>query len=119
VRTQVVLEENGMAVVERIPVSVEASDPVNVVTERYDATGVCLALHGSGRIRLTLRDGRFAIPPGVGYTVRLPAGTRQLRSSTDGVLAFAVRLEGPASVEVQQAGGDRLASPQTPTPDKE
>ena len=49
----------------------EASKAVNVLCEKYDASGLSLLLNGSGTARLVIRDGGFAVEPGARYAVSI------------------------------------------------
>ena len=103
VRTDVKLGENESAVVERVPLSVEADAPVNLIVRRYDAGAIELALNGRGAVRLAARSGAFAIEPGAGYAV-LTDGPKEVRAGDDGVLTVEVALDGPATVRIEPAG---------------
>ena len=101
-RTQVDLAENGSAVLERIPVSIGTTAPVNVTVTRYDTSGLELALHGRGKVRITLRSGAFPVAPETPYRVSATTDRTQT-SDAAGTLSFDLDLDGPLAVSVLPA----------------
>jgi len=57
VRTEIMLGENESAVVEKVPVTVESTSPVNVVVERYDRKELVMTVNGQGTIKVVPRGG--------------------------------------------------------------
>ncbi len=99
VRTQIALKENETAVLKRIPVSINAATPVNVVGERYDANGVRLSLNAAGRIVVNLVDGEYRIQNNTGYKVT--AGrVFVVKSDTRGRLSIPIEMKGPMRLTI-------------------
>jgi hypothetical protein len=108
VRTEVQLGERHMAIVRRIPAAVAAAIPVNARCETYERDIFRLRLSGKVEARVTVRDGEFAIRPGMTY--ELDTGTDATTSLTalpEGTLTFATRLDGETVLTLQPAGNQR------------
>lgn len=73
VRTQVQLEPQESAVIKKIPLFLTASQPVNLVCEKYDASGIVMTLNGQGKAELQVKDGEFPVKPGARYRVSTSA----------------------------------------------
>ncbi len=52
VRTRVELADHEMAILVRIPVQIETTDPVNLTVRRYDDGGMSMVLNGRGTARI-------------------------------------------------------------------
>ena len=100
VRTQVTLKEGETAVLERVPVSVDAAVPINVTLERYDADGIEMTLNGTGRAVVTIRSGEFVVEPNTAYGVEA-RGAFRVESDEKGLLAFPIELEGQVRLAVK------------------
>lgn len=57
-RTAIDLGEGEMAIVAKLPVTVEASQPLNAVVTRCDEQAIGVSLHGNGKARITGPDGK-------------------------------------------------------------
>ena len=93
VRTQVQLKEMELAVIRRVPVLVEARQPVNLICTGYSVDGIGLTLNGTGRARFKVTDGEFRVAPGSGFALQSTA-PRALNADATGVLTFSVDLTG-------------------------
>jgi hypothetical protein len=103
VRTEVALAEKQAAIVEKVPVRLKASEPVNVVFRQYDAKRLTLGLNGKGAVTLTVAGGEFEIKPGEDYLVKADKETR-VKADSDGRLSFACELNGPLELVITTAG---------------
>jgi hypothetical protein len=83
----------------RIPVRLDCPNAVNLVTEKYDAEGLCIAINGQGRTTVTIRDGEFRITPNTLYTVTA-GSTSSVESDSEARLSFAVQLDGQVRLSV-------------------
>ena len=102
VRTQIDIAPRESAVIKRVPVSIRAKNPVNLVFERYDASGASLILNGRGLVRLEFRSGDFPIAPGAEYAV---SGVDEpIAADADGVLRVSLTLRGQTEVTVERIG---------------
>ncbi len=99
VRTPVELARSEAAVVEKIPVSLAASDPVNVLTRRYDESGIELIVSGTGSATVTVRDGAFAVRSGKRYEL-IVNGRVQRVAAKDNTLSFPIPLGRQVSVKI-------------------
>jgi len=93
VRTEINLRDNETAVIRRIPVTLQASGPVNVVVEQYDANGLRLTANGRGKVALTLTSGDFAIKPNTGYMLTTDHPV-PVKSDAQGKLVVTLPLTG-------------------------
>lgn len=93
VRTEVVLTEKESAVVKKVTIQLNNSNPVNVVLRQYDNKGIALGLNGKGKVEITVASGEFAIKPGVNYRVKADQETR-VKADENGRLTFTCRLGG-------------------------
>jgi hypothetical protein len=59
-------------------------------------------LHGRGPARLIVRDGDFAVEPGVRYSVK-PAANKPVDADQTGVLSIPVTLDGQTQVVIGRA----------------
>ncbi len=104
VRTQIDLAEQESAVIERIPVSLETTVPVNVWVEAYAETGLRLVFNGSGAVTLVVGGGTMKVAEGA--TLVVNGGEKQsLAAGGDGQLRVPLELRGQARVTVTPAGG--------------
>jgi hypothetical protein len=104
VRTEIVLGDRETAVLKRVPVTLHAPSPVNVVFETYAAAAVLVTLNGSGAVELCLRDGDFRITPGATYVVNADAEGRAV-AAADGILHVGVTLRGQMRLGIAPAAG--------------
>ncbi len=105
VRTELELAEFESAVVEKIPVVLETTRPVNFLVSRYDAGGLELRLHGKGKIRLILTTGKFPIQPGKTYLI-LAGGRDRVKADAAGVLTAEIVLKGENLIRLLPESGD-------------
>ena len=112
-RTAIELSENQSAVIERIPVHLQAEAPVNVRVEAYDESGLQLRLHANTRGSFTVHDGVFAIEPGEDYVIQVGQEERIL-TAQDKAPSFAFELTGSASVRIERFRGARVSRPLSP-----
>jgi len=57
VRTQVVLGDKEIAVLERIPIGVESPETVRIIVERYDKHGLVMTANGKGSVKTIMPSG--------------------------------------------------------------
>jgi hypothetical protein len=57
-RTAVHPDDREMAIVVKLPVTVESAAPVNAIVTRCDEQAIHVSLHGNGPVRITGPDGR-------------------------------------------------------------
>jgi Concanavalin A-like lectin/glucanases superfamily len=98
-RTALPLGDKEAAVVERIPVALEASQPVNARVEAYGPACIRLLLNGHGEVRVTVTDGAFPVRAGTDYTARAGDSAEPV-IFRDGALALTVALRGETDVEI-------------------
>jgi hypothetical protein len=97
VRTQLDLKPRELAIVRRLPLTLDSSAPTNVLCTVYESDQVQLLVNGTGTLRFTLRDGDFRVPAGARFTVT--AGTaREVVADATGRLSFEVTATGPLTV---------------------
>ena len=100
-RTRLDLGENETAVLRRIPVTLTAEQPVNVVTVQYDESAIVLVMNGTGASTLTVSDGDFRVRPNTEYAVN----GKRIESGPEGVLQLSLDLDGETVVEVGNGMG--------------
>ena len=104
VRTQLTLGEDEIAVLKKIPVTVQAVKPVNLIVQQYDAQGVRLTLNGHGDMQLAVHDGDFRVEPGATYGADAEAPMKSV-SDRDGTVFFTIHMKGQLTVNIQRAEG--------------
>ncbi len=57
IRTEVLLGQDESAVIERLPVQIKTSTPVNCLVNAYSDTGCTVQINGKGTLRLTAANG--------------------------------------------------------------
>ena len=100
-RTAVALGEYEAVVLERLPVSLHAQQPVNVSVTQYDARAIRLALNGHGAVRVAVRAGDFAVEPKVVYRA---AASRVIKATVgeNGEVSFALELNGATRLAIEK-----------------
>ena len=102
VRTQVDLSANQIVILKKIPVTLKAAGPVNVLVEKYDKDGIRLILNGAGSGEIIVRGGEFSLKPGT--TCRVQAKEiREVAADAAGVLSVLVTLDGQLEVAIEPA----------------
>ena len=118
VRTRLDFGGNESAVIEPIPVHLEAAGPVNARVTAYDHSSLAVELHGQGEAALQMfvattypdkRDGVYTdggMNPGVvgvgtPYRVTVDGETRVIEER-DGLLSIPLALEGAVEVKVER-----------------
>ena len=100
VRTEVKLEQDQSAAVVKLPITLTASGPVNLVVRQYDINAIRLVLNGKGTANVRVRTGDFIVKPGAAY--RITTGrTQRVTSTRDGLLLLALTLDGPATLLIE------------------
>lgn len=116
VRTELRFEKNESAVIEKIPVQIEAAAPVNALVTRYTGDGCALLLHGQGDATLNMfvgttypdkRAGVFKdgginpadIQAGDLYRVTVN-GKTETRKEIDGTLLVPLTLAGETNISI-------------------
>jgi len=99
-RTRLDLRRNETAVLRKIPVTLTAKHPVNVVTAQYDESGIVLVVNGTGAVELIVKDGDFRVEPGAVCVVN----GRSVRSGPSGVLPVRLNLHGETAGKMGGAG---------------
>lgn len=100
VRTGIALGKDECAVVKRIPLSLNAGGPVNVVVTRYDAQGVELLLSAHGQGEITVRGGEMPVPAKSGFSVQVGQDKRVLTSDAAGTLRIPIAAGGSTLVVI-------------------
>ncbi len=107
VRTELEFGKNESAVIEPIPVTLEASAPVNLrVLEFDDQQGdvqVKILLHGQGEATLDVFVGGSYFPGNNNYRVTIGGQTTTI-AEDDGTLKIPLSLDGQVEVVIESAG---------------
>ena len=101
-RTRLTLGKDSIAVVQKIPVTLQAGKPINAFVQQYDAQGVRFTLNGQGDAKITVRNGAFAVKPNAAYSV-YAATPKHVTADGNGTVAFDVHLNGQLTVSLQRA----------------
>jgi len=115
----VTFRKHESAVIEPIPVKLEASAPVNVRVLHYDDAALKVLLNGQGKAALEMfvgtfypdvREGVFtdgSVNPadvGVGAAYRVTVGGKRITiADLDGTLKVPLRLDGQVEVVIERA----------------
>jgi hypothetical protein len=99
VRTELTLGENESAVVEKIPVLLEAGKPVNLRMGKYDQDGLFLWANGRGEARFRVGNGSFPIEDGRAYRVQVGAKTMEVKAEGR-ELTFRLSLQGTVRIAI-------------------
>lgn len=99
VRTELALGENESAVVAKIPITLEARSPVNLMVRQYDRNGITIVANGKGTARFRIQNGDFPVAKGRVYRVRSGAKTKEVKAEA-GELTFRLNLSGPTVIAV-------------------
>ena len=106
VRTELEFGEHESAVIEPIPVTLEASTPVNLRVLQYeyvdDSLVLTILLNGQGEATLDVFVGRKYFPGSDRYRVTTGAETTTV-AEEDGSLRVPLRLQGQVQVTVEPA----------------
>lgn len=102
VRTDVSLKEGESAVVEKIPVTLKATSPVNVRVTRYDAGGLTMSLHGKGEATVVVSDGRFIMKPHANYRIKQREETT-VGVNEQGILSTRIVLDGETKIHIERS----------------
>ncbi len=102
VRTELKLGKHESAVIEPIPVVLNADAPVNTRVLRYDSAGLHILLNGQGPVVLQLRHGAFPVKAGDAYRVTA-AGVKTTIAEKDGTVSVPLRLDGQVEVVIGRA----------------
>ncbi len=106
VRTELEFGKNESAVIEPIPVTLEASTPVNVRVLQYDHRDDNLALkillNGQGEATLDVFVGRKYLPGSDTYRVTTGGETSTI-TEEDGTLTVPLKLDGQVEVVIERA----------------
>lgn len=79
---------NEMAIIERVPMMLEADAPANVLIREYSDEAIRIDVRARGETRLTIRNGAFPVVAGKRYFVMRGGETREATAQTDGVLTI-------------------------------
>ena len=119
VRTELNFGKNESAVIEPIPVTLEASAPVNARVLHYDDTSLKILLNGQGEATLNMFVGTFypdkrdkvftdgGVNPadigfGAPYSVTIGGASTTIKE-IDGLLSVPLKLDGQVEVVIEQA----------------
>ncbi len=102
VRTEIKLEEHQSAVVARLPIRLQADQPVNVNVRRYDAEMIHLFLNGRVNASLQIGEGSFNPDSGATYQVESNGKYRQINPDNNGELNIGINLTGPTELRIQR-----------------
>ena len=102
VRTDVKLGRNESAVVKKIPVQLDAKQPVNLMVRQYDTKGIRILLNCKGPVEFRINTGDFIIKPGAGYRVTTDATPpgRAVTATQDGLVTIPLKLDGPTTFRI-------------------
>jgi len=100
VRTEILLRENEMAVLRKIPATVRSRRPINLIAQQYDAEAVQILLNGQGRIEIAIRDGDFPVRPNASYFLKTDT-MEKVRADTKGRLSFRIQLDGQLKIRIE------------------
>lgn len=104
VRTQVTFSQNESAVIEPIPVVLDAAKPVNVRVVAYDADGIHLQLNGGGKATLQMNDGVLPVSDNRAYQV-ITNGTKKTIVAKDAALTIPLSLQGMMELLINPQAG--------------
>ena len=104
VRTQITLKENEMAVLKKVPVTIQSRRPVNLIAQQYDAEAIQLVLNGNGNLRFQIRDGDFPIRPGAFHLVKTDI-VKKVAAGKQGTLSISIALKGQVKIRIEPAQG--------------
>ena len=93
---------NELAIIERVPMTMESDAPVNVLIRQYDKDVIRLDVRAQSESRLTVRNGAFPVIAGNRYAVTRGEEAWEFIAQAGGV------LEG---VEVFSADGQYVIRP--------
>ena len=103
VRTQIELGDKEMAVLKRIPISIQTEPPVNLICLKYDKDAIEFILNGRDRLEVTVKDGDFPVKAAAEYAVRINGKKSIVGATRDGLQLdiqpesrTALRIERPA-----------------------
>jgi hypothetical protein len=102
VRTEIRLEKEESAVLKKIPVSLKAGVPVNVMVGQYDAQKIQLVLRAAGKVEIRVRNGDFAMRPGARCRVTAN-GVQEVAADAQGILSIPLDLAGQLEVTIEPA----------------
>lgn len=100
VRTQVRLDVNESAVLERIPVAITVQNPANVLCKEYGNDTILLNLNGNGKATLTISDGRFPIARDKTYQVKADTQTFEVVADENNELIIPLDLRPEVEVKI-------------------
>jgi hypothetical protein len=103
VSTQVDPNFNEMAIIERVPMTLEADAPANGLIREYDKQVIRLDVRARGEIRLTIRNGAFPVVAGKRYLITRGDETQEVTAQTDGVLTIVDVVKGEADYAIRPA----------------
>jgi len=103
VRTEINLRENEMAVLKKIPITIQSASPINIVVEQYNAEAIQLTLNGKGKVKFSIRNGDFLIKGGTTYIVKTNA-VKSITADKRGALSFKIALNGTLQLRIEQVG---------------
>ena len=106
VRTEIALRRDEMAVLEKIPITLRSSGPVNVIVPRYDRKAIEMVLNGGTGAQVSIRDGDFPVNPGSAYLLK--AGEKRvITAAQDATLSFSLEPKGQMEVRIERAGEEQ------------
>ena len=99
VRTEVELSKDQSAVIVRLPVTLTASNPVNLSVRQYDINAIRLVLNGKGKAQLRVGNGDFPVKPGAAYLVKADT-VRYVTADKHRTLSFSANAKGPLEIRI-------------------
>jgi hypothetical protein len=99
-RTELTLNENESAIVSKIPVHLDAAEPINVIVRQYDAHSIELVLNGEGRATVVVRDGVFPVRGLAAYRVQTDS-PQTVDADQSGTLSVQLHLNGEARLRIE------------------
>ena len=101
VRTHIQLQKDQSAVVEKLPITLKAGAPVNLIVQQYDAKGITMLLNGKGKATLQIKSGTFQINPGATYRTKGGA-IEKAKAGAKGILAVPLTLDGHVEILIRR-----------------
>ena len=99
IRTNMELKQNETAILKKIPVSISADKPVNIICKQYDSKSIKILLNGQGKTFIQIQDGDFKIKPNSSYQV-VTNKTILKKSDSKGRLSLPIMLNGQVNLTI-------------------
>ncbi|MEA3365542.1 MAG: hypothetical protein U9Q79_07870, partial [Candidatus Hydrogenedentes bacterium] len=101
VSTAVDIGFNEMAIIERVPITLNSPVLANVLIREYNKEAIRLDVRTQGETELMIRDGAFPVVAGKRYVVARGDETQEVTAQTDGVLTIFDSVKAEADYEIR------------------